>query len=440
MNLLAPKPSKFFVGLLAFVFLQGCQSSIKVFKSPPEQPKAKAKHSHGFFYRLPKVGYSLQIHGHHISKKRGELQDFSHLLKMPLDKGVQAEAIIIDSLNMVAKAYPDATKQYFVSVGKRQADVKALLNGLPTEPEPRKKNIPISLMQSAPRVSIGKSQPSEQQKETNNKFDQQVSFQQNITKLLNLHDQLLGAVQGLSSDTTFQSDSVLRIEVQQIRKTLEQYQGRIQQLRTLFNTFEDRDLGKRAQELSGIVHKIVELKTALAGGQQDINYSQTSLAAMLKSLDSMIKVYQKPFKPQNLEKPVRWGAHFTPEPDKKQFQFGLRQSGNSDQYYIAPYDPQSTYQARLKVTIKPQKNGTTEAFHKAWQQQKNEESSSKGLFYNISAPAKITIEFIHDQERQVLGSTTVSIPQLGDVSHLPPNHHFEAVKIDPFYGSLTLGL
>lgn len=427
---------KFFLSLLSLLLLQACQSPIAVFKNPPEQSEAIAKHSRGFFYRLPKVAYTLQIHAHRISKKRGELQDFSHLLKMPLDKAIQDEAIIIDSINIRAKAYPDANKQYFVSIQDKLAEVKTLLNALPTNPEPREKAIAINLMHKEHVISIGKNQSSEKKQTNNDGFDQQVSFQQNISKLLNLNDRLLGAVQGLSSDTTFQNDSVLRIEVKQIRKTLEQYQGRIQKLRTLFNTFEDRELGKRAQELSGIIHKMVELKTALAGGKQDISYSQTSVAAMLKSLDSMIRTYKQPFVPRNHKKSIRWVAHFTPEPDKKQFQFGLKQAAKSDRYYLEAYDPKNAYQARLKITIKPHNNATTAAFHQAWKQQKSAKASPKGLFYNIPAPANLKIELSHDQKYHLLGSSTVSIPQLGDVSHLPPMQNFEAVKIDPFYGSI----
>lgn len=436
MNLLAPKRSKYLLSFLTLLFLYGCQSPLKVFKTPPEQPEAIGKHSNGFFYRLPKVAYTLQVHAHRISKKRGELQDFSHLMKMPVNRSVHDEAIVIDSLNMLAKAYPDATKQYFVSVGDKQSSLKSLLNGLPTNPEPKEHTVPVNLNHSDHVVAIAKSQSSEQKQTNNEDFDQQVSFQQNINKLLNLNDQLLGAVQGLSSDTTYQSDSVLRVELKQIRKTLEQYQGQIQELRTLFNTFEDRELGKRAQELSGILHRMVELKTALVGGKQDINYSHTAIAAMLKSLDSMISIYQQPFVPQNRKKRLRWAAHFTPEPDKKQFRFGLKQQVKSGRYYLEAYDPKSAYQASLKIRIKPQEDATTTAFHQAWQQHESDKPSANGLFYNIPAPAKLQIELSHDGKHHLLGTSTVSIPQLGDVSHLSPMENFKAVKIHPFYGSM----
>ena len=428
--------SRTFLSIAAFLLLAGCQSPVTVFKTPPEKPKALKANDQGFFYRLPQVRYGLTVYGHRVHKKQGDLQDFSHLLKMPMAYSGKQETLILDSIKLVATAYPDPSKQYFVSVKDKTSNVGSLVNALPTQPGPRKKVVPITLSPSATSIPLSTRQPRQDEKSEPATFERQVSFQQNLSQLLKLNDQLMGSVQALSSDSTFQADSVLRKDVKAMRKSLEQYQGRIQELKALFNTFEDRDLGKRAQELSGIVHKMVELKTTLAGGQQDMNYSHTALKPMLRSLDSMIRNYQRPFHSRSRETPVRWTVHFKPSAQRQQFRFGIKQNPESRQYTLVPHQSGGNYLATLQITVQPENSETTKAFHKAWQQTKREEPKPKGLFYNLPAPATLHLSLEKKTKQYSMAGTKVLIPQLGEVSHLPPGAETNNISLDPFYGAI----
>ncbi len=408
--------------------LTGCQSSLKVMKDEP------SSYQNGFFYQLPEVSYQLQFHGYRTTTQRGKLHDFRHLLKMPLPTAYDRETIVIDSLSLTTTATPDPDKRFFVRTGKEVSKLGQLLTKLPTSPKPVHKTIPVTLQQSSLVIPLMADPDTEDQQQSGS-LQQGRSFQSNMNQLLRQNRELVGTVQALSSDSTFQSDSLLRVQLKDIRRSLENYRGRIRELRKLFNTFDEQELGARARELSEIIHKVIELKTGLASGRQDLNYSQARIRAMLNSLDSMIRAYQQPFRSRQDEHRVSWSFSFKPDQNRQSFRLGLIKASNTDQYHMKPYQAEQDYAATVKVNITapthesvttlPTPKDTTQA-----------EKALKGPFYNIPAGARITVSANHRGSVTTIGSVLVQIPQLGTISRLPADALRQDFRLHEFYGSL----
>ena len=412
--------------------LVGCQSSLQVVKNEPSGSQ------HGFFYHLPEVSYKLQFHGHRTSTQRGKLHDFRHLLKMPLPAGQNREALVIDSLSLTCTARPDPDKRFFVQTGKQASNLGQLLTNLPTSTRPVHRSVPISLQQSSLVIPLMADPGTKEEQQRSGSRQQGRSFQSNMDQLLRQNSQLIGAVQALSSDSTFQSDSLLRVQLREVRQLLENYRGRIRELRELFNTFDEQELGARARELSKIIHKVIELKTGLASGRQDLNYSQAGIRPMLNSLDSMIRAYQQPFRSRQDKHRVSWSFAFKPDQNRQFFRLGFVKANNTDQYYMEPYQAEEDYAATVKVNITapasrsgtklPPLKDTTEAG-----------AVPKGPFYNIPASGRITISANHRGSVTTIGSVLVQIPQLGTVSRLPAAALRQDFRLHEFYGSLKPG-
>lgn len=424
--------------LISFIGLTGCKpSSFEVLQTPPNKKEEVNQHQKGFFYTLPEVFYTLHVYGHRHTSKPGELQDFGHLLKMPLPKESGGNALVIDSIDLIGKAKPDPDKRYFVSTNGKKPKLSETFSQLPKAQTIQSKGIPFLMNQSRVELPLPQSESSKEDSDLG-EFQASGSFQENLTRLLNQNNELLGTVQKLSSDSTFQSDSLLLEEVKRIRNSLEGYQGRINELKKLFNTFKDRDLGARARELSDIIHKLVELKTGLAGGQQDINYTNTDLRSMLNSLDSMIGAYQTPFLPMKNHQKQGWSIQFKPVAGKSKFQFGLKKAANSKRYYIEPSQSGREYLATFQIRVKKANGEKVATFQKVWKQNQAE-APKNGFFYNIPASAKINVQVNYKQKSIPLGVANVTIPQLGKVSRLPAVVEDNQALLNPFDGSLNNG-
>lgn len=418
------------LGLFILGLLASCEPSFTVMKAPPAKPENPLKVQQGFFYHLPAVEYQLQFHGRHRDVQQGELQDFRHLLKMPLPTGDPANALIIDSISLIAHAIPDTNKQYFVSYSRGSRFFRQLTGSA----QQATRTLDFTMQQPAVSVKLatGQSQQADRQPE---EFERGGSFRENLTKLLNQNSQLLGAVQGLSSDTTFQQDSVLKTEVRQIRNTLEQYQGQIRELKTLFNTFKTQELGARARKLRDIVHKLVELKTGLAGGRQDMNYQNADVHAMLSSLDTMVRRYQKPFRASQQTHARTWTVSLRPDQNPALFRFGFEKRKNAEEYYMEAFEEEEEYVATCEVSFQTVSSATVSTFQKVWGSYQSD-VDAKGPFYNIPANGSLTVTLKQNRQTVTLGSTPVQVPQLGQVARLPVSAFGQSFQLDPFYGTL----
>lgn len=427
----------------------GCQTPAKVVKVNETGSGNALKEgvNQGFYYALPKTAYEIRIFGTLHKTYSGRLAGFSHLLKYPTDKDLQSgNKLIIDSFRVKAKTRPDYDKLYFVTLPPDDQVFSELtyhlsmgpnggLAGLNTRGKPlKKRSLPFSMQQRPIEIPLSSTQGGGK-KPQKQSFDRK-TLENGLEDLLSKNDELIYKLKRLGQDSLFRQDSLIKTKVDALGQKAESYHGKIKELKQLFETYRQADLGEKARKFSDIMHKLIELKTGLTGGKSDMSYQGAEVEAMIAGIDEMLTNYLKPFQEKMLTKNLSWSFEVTPDVEQQVFQMGLRK-GEEGTYFWEKQQQERQYTASMNVAFQTDQKPGIQSFER--QKVKSaEEQKPNGLFYNLPAHGTmhITLTGNNRSREQPVGHSSVVLPQLGDVATLPTLNFNTGYSLDPFYGTL----
>ncbi len=257
-----------------------------------------------------------------------------------------------------------------------------------------------------------------------------------IQNLLKQNDELIYKLNRMAKDTIIRQDSILRTKVKDVSDKVESYHGKIKELKKLFETYKKEDLGKKARNFQEIIHKMVELKTALAGAKSDISYQDVDVEAMITAIDHMIDNYLEPFSTKTVKQNVQWNLTVTPDENKKLFQFGLRK-GPKREYFWEKQNQGKKYLASIDVRFKLTQPASLKTFTRKKEKVKTTQKP-KGLYYNLPASGTmvLSLNYRGNDKHFPLGQTQIMVPQLGETAALPTLNPESLYHFDPFHGTI----
>lgn len=445
---------------LSFLFVaiglfSACQNSYHVTQADSEQlEELDNVASKGFVYAFPTTHYKLSIEGRLKETIKGRLSEFHHLVKYPsgMTNQESQELLQIDSVALKAYTKPDFNRVYNVRLPEPHPGLfqksagyqMAMGQNLMLKGTHYKDNHEAQIQHPEchlinKNVTIPEQSTIDQSSNKQSlKFDQE-SVQSGIEQLLELNQSLVAKLKNTRNDSILAQDSLVQAKMKQMENEVDRYLGRIKEIKSLFEAYRGENLAEKAQKFSDIIHKLVELKTSLAGGDAAIDYPQTAIAPMIRSIDTMINNYLTPFQASKGVKPLQWEIPFHPTRDSLKFQYGIFKTDNND-YYVDESGNRSDYKALLQITVDPESLENISSFSEAEEDDNKDSKKLKGLVYNIPANADITIDLKLPEKATTipLAQTTVTLPQLGVANRLPLDKGQRQYQLDPFTGALKV--
>lgn len=419
-----------------------CQSSYEVSKINPEKDFPTQAHAPGLVYALPSTYYKLQIEGRLKATTKGRLSEFNHLVKYPSGTNKQSKRLLqLDSVALKAYTKPDLQRMYRVKLPENSSGLfskkpaykirlaeNLMLAGTNYEgPLPDSIKHPSCHLLNSDITIPEQPMDNQRSKQKSSPFDQQ-SLKTGVAQLQDLNRELVSQLQSVRKDSVLTNDSVMQVRLETMEQRVDSYLGRIRDIKSLFEAYRGENLAEKAQKFSDIIHKLVELKTTLAGGDAAIDYPNTAITPMIASIDSMIGNYLAPFKATGKTQHLRWEMTFEPSADSLDFQYGIFKSNQGD-YYIDQPKGRTNYKALIAVKIKPESLKNSRS---------SPEKVTQGLVYSIPASAKLKVllKYPGSEATIPLAQSTITLPQLGPTNTLPAGKGSRHYRLDPFTGAL----
>lgn len=431
-----------------------CETSYHVTEAGKQIQQMDEVSSKGFVYAIPTTTYKISIEGRIKKTIKGPLSAFHHLIKYPsgMKNKESRQLLQIDSLALKAYTEPDFNRVYNVRLPKPKPSI--FQKSAPSYRMTMGKNLMLKGTNYKGHTEDTINQPdchlinkhvtipeqtsmNKSVKEESLKFDQ-TSLKQSIDQLLNLNQSLVAELKKTRNDSVITKDSLFRTKLEKMEDEVDSYLSRIKQIKGLFEAYRGENLAEKAQKFSDIIHKLVELKTTIAGGDAAINYPNTSISPMIQAIDTMITNYLKPFKTSNKEQRLQWEIPFHPTEDSLNFHFAIFKT-DQGQYYIDDRNDRSDYKALITINIEPESlENLTSLSHS--EENINGEANQKGLVYNVPGKANLTINLkIPDKGIRIpLAKSSITLPQLGVANRLPLDRGRRHYQLDPYTGALKV--
>lgn len=434
--------------LLVSLTFSGCRQ-VMVHHIPWSGTDSTIKEAYdpGLYYTLPKTNFDLEVHCEVARTYRGKFADFSHLINYPLDSPAPPvqDHLLIKKVKLHPLPVPDPAKTFRINA--EAPDLPFFQKKFNTSASKYHKlkinygtleNRSINIQMAKNRIilpytSVTMKKARQKQKK---RHQWSRSIEVELQKLFVKNDLLLDKLDQYmqEQDTLTGADSLLRAEIFKIKAEIMNYEKRIKELKTLFKTYKGEDIARSARKYSQVIHKLVELKTSLAGGQTEIDYNQVEVRVLLEDLDKTLDHYLALFQHHTLKNETVLHVKIKPTRNQLKFTYGLFRSSEQG-FYLIPYEGQKDHLALLQFTFQPEGNHLPKPDSIPY---KITTRKRPGFYYNVSVYAQLEGKIIWEKEQSPfpLLTATVPLPQLGTVKFLPGIFNTGDLTLDPVTGGL----
>lgn len=419
--------------LVVMLFFVSCQKSII---TVPAEHAQNSGIPEGYLYYLPKTEFTVSFDIISSQTRGGKLSNYDYLINAPVNNNQSKEiqSIIIKNLQVKATATPDYEKAYIIkSENGKALDITSTFSFLDYSLGSDNCEVPLITNQDHIDLSFRKSQKDQEANKTQSTINPYIENQ--LSKLIENTNTLIKELNAPLNSPSEENDkeepdSLVMAKFNEVEHEIYSFKAAINDLIEKYNTYKGEDVAEKAKVYADVIHKLIQLKTEIAGGKSDIDYPQTEIHEMVSALDQMIKIYVNPFENVDSLSTTRKMLDVSPGEESLVFKYGVQLSNN---FHIEESLDDAKYPYLLEISFTPQGKVPKAKPHF------DKDRKYEGIFYNLPMTAEMVIKLTDQKkgETYILGKANVPLPQLSPVAFYPLKD-FSKVNINPLTGYLDL--
>lgn len=425
---------KLVIAVIGLIVIQACSSSLQVWTEEEWREKPQEKKYNGFFYTMPAHLFQFRLSFELEKIERGSFSQFDHLVNFSKSKPVDGPEFEMKILGAeaVKKIMPDTSERYFIYTGdlRRKPFAKSGKTFLANSKYPSDTSLSLMFAQSSRNIlvyrQIGqKSRNVKTSKESLRESSLKSQLEGIMDENQKLIEELYRSIANAKDTSEERKNELLKLKIDSIYRKMKEFEYGVENVTELFKTYKGEDIALKAKKYADIIHKLIQLKTEVAGAQSDMEYRDADVKSMTHALDEMIDHYLLPFQNEMVKEQFELefsyfpGKHFTTQ------QFYLYKNGYSS-YYIDTFERADQKLASFVIQT------DNEAYSTAYQI----ESNSGGWPYKVNSSFKLSLYLKKNDELILLGECHSKIPQMSKTAFFPVLQKNVDFEVDQFNGEI----